>query len=137
MFTLKFQLPDDNWDHDDLAERLGAAGCGDASIGAGCLGHIAIEFKQDAGSMVEAIEAAQADVMGALPTALLIEQNGSSVCQEQLAAKSGALLKKLGPKLAIQHHRNPLDYRNVRGGPAHTRPQKQRPRAFAHLHADC
>lgn len=72
-FTLKFQLPDDNWDHDDLAERLGAPGCGDALIGAGRPGHIVIEFTRDAGSMGDAIAAARADVMAAIPTALLID----------------------------------------------------------------
>jgi hypothetical protein len=73
LFTLRLQLPDDNWDHDDLAERLGAAGCGDALIGAGRPGHIALEFTRDVGSMDEAIEAARADVMAAILTALLIE----------------------------------------------------------------
>lgn len=72
-FTLRLQLPDDNWDHDDLAQRLGAAGCGDASIWAGRPGYIALEFKRDAGRMGEAIEAARADVMAGLPTALLID----------------------------------------------------------------
>lgn len=71
-FTLKFQLPDDSWDYDDLAERLGAAGCGDALIGAGRPGHIALEFTREAGSMDEAIEAARVDVKAAIPTALLI-----------------------------------------------------------------
>lgn len=71
-FTLRLQLPDDNWDHDHLAERLGAAGCGDALIEVGRPGHIAHEFLRDAGSMSEAIEAARAEVMAAIPAALLI-----------------------------------------------------------------
>ena len=72
-FTLRLQLPDDNWGHGDLAERLGAAGCGDALIGAGRPGHIALEFTRVAGSMDEAISAARVDVMAALSTALLID----------------------------------------------------------------
>lgn len=67
------QLPDDNWDHYDLAERLGAADCGDAIICVGRPGHIALEFKRDAGGMEAAIESARADVMTAIPTALMIE----------------------------------------------------------------
>lgn len=70
--TLKFQLHDDNWDHDDLVERLFAAGCGDALIGVGRPGHIALEFTRHAGSIDEAVEAARADVLEALPTALLV-----------------------------------------------------------------
>lgn len=73
LFTLRLQLPDDNWDHDDLAERLGAVGCGDALIGAGRPGHIALEFTRDVSSTDEAIEAARADVMEAIPTALLFD----------------------------------------------------------------
>lgn len=72
LFTLRLQLPDDNWDHDDLSARLGEAGC-DALIGAGRPGHIALEFTRDVGSMGEAIESARADVMAAIPTALLID----------------------------------------------------------------
>lgn len=72
-FTLKFQLPDDNWDHDDLAQRLDAADCGDAVICIGQPGHIALKFTRDVGSMGEAIESARADVIAAIPTALLID----------------------------------------------------------------
>ena len=72
-FTLKFQLSDDNWDHDDLVERLFAAGCGDALIRAGRPGHIALEFTRHAGSKIAALESAIADVMTAIPTALLID----------------------------------------------------------------
>lgn len=72
-FTLRLQLPDDNWDHDDLVERLRAAGCGDALIGAGRPGHIALRFTRDDGSKDAVITSARADVMKAFPTALLIE----------------------------------------------------------------
>jgi hypothetical protein len=66
-------MPDDNWNHDDLAQRLFAAGSGNAVIGAGRARHIAPEFTRDAGSMDEAIEAARANVITAIPTALLID----------------------------------------------------------------
>lgn len=72
-FTLKFQLPDDNWDHDDLAQRLDAADCGDAVICVGRPGHIGLEFTRDASSKDAAIEAARADVMTAIPAGLLID----------------------------------------------------------------
>lgn len=73
LFTLRLQLPDDNWDHDDLARRLDAANCGDAVICIGRPGHIALEFTREVGSMDEAIESARADVTTAIPTALLID----------------------------------------------------------------
>jgi hypothetical protein len=72
-FTLRLQLPDDNWDHDDLVERLVGACCGDSVICVGRPGHIALEFKREAGSVAEAIETAQVDVLAAIPTALLID----------------------------------------------------------------
>lgn len=72
-FTLKFQLSDDNWDHDDLVELLFAAGCGEASIGAGRPGYIALEFTRRDRSKIAALESARADVMTAIPTALLID----------------------------------------------------------------
>jgi hypothetical protein len=72
-FTLKFQLSDDNWDHDNLVERLFAAGCGDSLIGVGCPGYIALEFTRDAASKDAAIESARANVMSAIPMALLLD----------------------------------------------------------------
>lgn len=72
-FTLKFQLQDDNWDHDDLAYRLYAADCGDAVICVGRPGHIALEFTRDVDRLDEAIDCARANVIAALPTALLID----------------------------------------------------------------
>ncbi len=72
-FTLKFQLSDDNWDHNDLVERLFAAGCGDAIIGVGRPGYIALQFTRNAASIDEAVDTARADVMAAMPAALLID----------------------------------------------------------------
>ena len=59
-------------DRDELAQRLGAADCGDALIGVGRPGHIGLEFTRNAASMDEAIEAARVDVTAAIPAALLI-----------------------------------------------------------------
>lgn len=72
-FTLRLQLHEDNCDHDDFALRLGAVDSGDALIRARRPEHIALEFTRDSGSMDEAFESARADVMDAIPTALLID----------------------------------------------------------------
>ena len=48
VFTLKFQLSDEDSDHDEIVERLGAAGCDDALVGVGQPGRIALEFTREA-----------------------------------------------------------------------------------------
>lgn len=57
----------------DLVELLFAAGCGDALIGAGRPGHIALKFTRRDHSKIAALESARADVMTAIPTALVID----------------------------------------------------------------
>jgi predicted DNA-binding transcriptional regulator AlpA len=73
VFTLKFQLSEEDCDHDDLLERLGAAGCDDALVGVGQPGRIALEFTREAGSAEAALVSALADVKRAIPSAKLIE----------------------------------------------------------------
>jgi predicted DNA-binding transcriptional regulator AlpA len=73
VFTLKFQLSEEDCDHDDLVERLGAAGCDDALVGVGQPGRIALEFTREAESAETALVSALADVKRAIPSAKLIE----------------------------------------------------------------
>lgn len=47
-FTLKFKLPDDITDMDDVAERLGAQGCTDALAGLGQPGYVGLDFMREA-----------------------------------------------------------------------------------------
>ncbi len=72
-FPLKFHRFDDNWDHDAPVERLCAAGCGGALVGVGRPGYIALKFKRNASSKKAIIKSAQADMMMAIATALLID----------------------------------------------------------------
>ncbi|CAB3789609.1 helix-turn-helix transcriptional regulator [Pararobbsia alpina] len=72
-FTFKFQLSEEDCDHDELVERLGAAGCDDALIGVGQPGRIALEFTREATSAEAALVSALSDVKGVIPSARLIE----------------------------------------------------------------
>jgi len=73
VFTLKYQLADDDSDQDALIGRLGAAGCDDALVGIGQPGRLALEFSREADSAEDAIRTALADVKSAMPAARLIE----------------------------------------------------------------
>ncbi|WP_197387801.1 helix-turn-helix transcriptional regulator [Ralstonia pseudosolanacearum] len=73
IFTLKYQLADDDRDLDALVERLGEAGCDDALVGIGQPGRLALEFTRDATDAEAAVRSALADVRSAVPSAKLIE----------------------------------------------------------------
>ena len=73
IFTLKYQLADDDRDPDTLVERLGEAGCDDALVGIGQPGRLALEFTREAESAEAAVRSALADVRRAAPSAKLIE----------------------------------------------------------------
>ena len=72
-FTLRYQLSEEDADHDELVERLGAAGCDDAVIGIGQPGRIALAFTREASSADKALVSALSDVKQAIPSARLIE----------------------------------------------------------------
>jgi predicted DNA-binding transcriptional regulator AlpA len=72
-FVLKFKLDDADSADDDVVERLGAAGCDDATVGIGLPGRIALSFTREAGSAKQAIVSALEDVKRAIPNAELIE----------------------------------------------------------------
>lgn len=72
-FTLKYQLAEEDCEHNAIVERLGEAGCEDAHIGLGQPGRIALEFTRDAPSAEAAVISALTDVKLAIPTAKLIE----------------------------------------------------------------
>lgn len=73
VFTLKYQLSEQDCNHDEIVERLGAAGCDDALVGVGQHCRIALEFTREAKSAEAAMFSALADVNRAVPTAKLIE----------------------------------------------------------------
>ena len=72
-FVLKFKLDDADSADDDVVERLGAAGCDDATVGIGLPGRIALSFTREASSAKQAILSALEDVKRAIPSAELIE----------------------------------------------------------------
>ena len=73
IFTLKYQLADDDRDPDALVERLGEAGCDDALVGIGQPGRLALEFTREADNADAAVRSALVDVRRAIPSATLIE----------------------------------------------------------------
>lgn len=72
-FTLKYKLPSQEYNLDELAEKLYANGCDDALIGIGIAGKIALEFMREAESAQVAIHSAHQNVLNVLPEAILIE----------------------------------------------------------------
>ena len=73
IFTLKYQLADDDRDQAAIVERLGAAGCDDALVGTGVAGRIALAFTRVAASAEAALRSALEDVRRAIPGARLTE----------------------------------------------------------------
>lgn len=88
-FTLKYQLSDADCDHDQLVERLAAAGCDDALVGIGTPGRMALAFTRDAPSAEAAMLGALADVKRAAPSARLIEAAPDFVGLTDVAAVIG------------------------------------------------
>lgn len=72
-FQLNFVLPQSRWDPDELADRLGRAGCTDALVGLGLPGRIALDFSREAASAATAILSAIRDARTAMPLATLVE----------------------------------------------------------------
>jgi hypothetical protein len=101
-FTFKFQLSDEDRDHDELVERLGAAGCDDALIGVGQPGRIALEFTREAASAEAALVSALADVKGAIPSARLIEAAPDFVGLTDVAEVIGVTRQNMR-KLMLSH----------------------------------
>ena len=65
-FTLRFKLQAATYSVEQLIERLGEAGCDDATVGIGQSGRIALNFTREAASASDA-------VLSAIPGAELIE----------------------------------------------------------------
>jgi hypothetical protein len=88
-FGLTFALPVKTADMDDLAERLGAAGCDDAIVGIGRWGRLALTFTREATTASAALTSAIADVRKAEPGARLIEASPDFVGLTDVAALLG------------------------------------------------
>ena len=101
-FTLKYQLTEQDANHDELVERLGAAGCDDALVGQGQTGRIALEFGREAGSAQAALASALADVKRAIPSAKLIEAGPDLVGLTDVAEVVGVSRQNMR-KLMVSH----------------------------------
>jgi predicted DNA-binding transcriptional regulator AlpA len=73
IFTLKYKLPTNETDIDELVDRLYTENCDDALIGLGVPGRIALEFSREAESAESAIISAHEDILKTIPGAQFIE----------------------------------------------------------------
>jgi hypothetical protein len=88
-FTLTFALPATTVDEDELVERLGAAGCDDATVGIGRRGRLALTFTREAESAAAALLSSLTDVRRAEPGARLIEASPDLVGLTDVAVLLG------------------------------------------------
>jgi hypothetical protein len=101
-FTLKYKLDPKDADHDELVERLGAAGCTDALVGLGVAGHLGLEFVREAASAEDAILSALADVKGTIPGGKLVEVGPDFVGLSDVADLVGVTRQNMR-KLMVAH----------------------------------
>jgi hypothetical protein len=102
IFTLKYQLAEQDRNHDAIVERLAQAGCDDALIGVGQVGRIALEFTREADSAEQALISALNDVKQALPTAKLVEAAPDFVGLTDVAVVLGMTRQNMR-KLMVSH----------------------------------
>ncbi len=72
-FMLKFELPDENIAPEIYIEQLYESGCGDALIGIGKKGYIALDFIMESETSYSEISSAIEDVLKVIPQANIIE----------------------------------------------------------------
>jgi predicted DNA-binding transcriptional regulator AlpA len=101
-FELRFKLPADDADVDELVERLGEAGCDDALIGIGQPGRIALRFTREAESAKRAIVSALEDVKSVIPAAKFIEVGPDFVGLTDVAEMLGMSRQNMR-KLMVTH----------------------------------
>ncbi|MFX1735997.1 DNA-binding protein [Paraburkholderia sp. A1RI_3L] len=105
VFTLKYRLAAQDFDYDEIVERLGEAGCDDATVGIGQPGRIALLFTREAKSAREALVSALEDVKRAIPTARLIEAAPDFVGLTDVAEVAGVSRQNMR-KLMVGHAHN-------------------------------
>lgn len=84
-FQLKYSLPENAENSEDLVEKLGAGGCTDALVGTGQAGRIAFHFSREAHSALEAVLSAVKQIKQAAPKAMLIEASPDLVGLSDIA----------------------------------------------------
>lgn len=131
-FTLKYKLAAQDCDLDAIVERLGEAGCDDATIGVGQPGRLALVFSREGTSALEALVGALSDVKEAVPSARLVEAGPDFVGLTDVAEIAGVSrqnMRKLMLSHAVEfpppvhegsasvwHLSDVLDWLNSRGG---------------------
>lgn len=101
-FVLKFKLPEGSADANALVERLGEAGCDDATVGIGQPGRIALNFMREADTARHAIISALEDVKRAIPNAELIEASPDLAGLTDIAEFVGVTRQNMR-KLMVSH----------------------------------
>ena len=102
VFTLKYRLAAEDCDSDELVERLGEAGCDDATVGMGQPGRIALLFSREGASAFEALVSALKDVKRAVPSARLVEAGPDFVGLTDVAELAGVSRQNMR-KLMLNH----------------------------------
>jgi predicted DNA-binding transcriptional regulator AlpA len=102
VFTLKYRLAAEDCDLDEIVERLGEAGCDDATIGVGQPGRMALVFTREGESAFEALVSALKDVKQAVPSARLIEAGPDFVGLTDVAEIAGVSRQNMR-KLMVSH----------------------------------
>ncbi|HEX7934939.1 MAG TPA: DNA-binding protein [Paraburkholderia sp.] len=102
MFTLKYKLAAEDCDLDAIVERLGEAGCDDATIGVGQPGRLALVFSREDASAFEALVSALGDVKKAVPSARLVEAGPDFVGLTDVAEIAGVSRQNMR-KLMLSH----------------------------------
>nr|WKF59003.1 hypothetical protein HUO10_003506 [Paraburkholderia busanensis] len=101
-FTLKFKLTAEDCDLDAIVERLGEAGCDDATVGVGQPGRLALFFSREGSSAFAALISALEDVKRAVPTARLVEAGPDFVGLTDVAELAGVSRQNMR-KLMLSH----------------------------------
>ena len=131
-FTLKYKLAAQDCDLDAIVERLGEAGCDDATIGVGQPGRLALVFSREGTSALEALVSALGNIKEAVPSARLVEAGPDFVGLTDVAEIAGVSrqnMRKLMLSHAVEfpppvhegsasvwHLSDVLDWLNSRGG---------------------
>ena len=102
VFTLKYRLATEDCDLDEIVERLGEAGCDDATVGVGQPGRIALLFSREGTSAFEALVSALKDVKRAVPSARLVEAGPDFVGLTDVAEVAGVSRQNMR-KLMLSH----------------------------------
>lgn len=108
VFTLKYQLPDENQAHEQVVEHLFEAGCDDATIGVGQPGRIALAFRREAPDAWSAICTALRDVKQAIASARLVEAGPDFVGLTDVAELAGVTRQNMRKLMLAHASRFPL-----------------------------